>query len=80
MRCRRATADFLRVARHGGDSFRSIAGGRDHRTWFGTVLVDIGRQARRRHRAADGRRALASIETGGHCRGHLCLHDASAHC
>jgi glyoxylase-like metal-dependent hydrolase (beta-lactamase superfamily II) len=48
---------------------------RDHRVWFGREPPPLAQ------RAADGDRIAAGgdwrlIETGGHCRGHLCLNDA----
>ena len=69
------TADFL--AAHGMDfaAFRSTGGGRDHRTWFGG-LFDIDGKPGDGTVLQMGGGHWRAIETGGHCGGHLCLHDA----
>ncbi len=76
-RARGARGPHARIpapARRGGARQATRRRG-DHRAWFGgwPALEPRRSTATCSRRAADAGR---SIETGGHCRGHLCLHDA----
>jgi len=50
-------------------------GGNEHGRWFGG-LAPLARAIAGGDRVVAGHREWDVIETSGHCRGHLCLHDA----
>jgi glyoxylase-like metal-dependent hydrolase (beta-lactamase superfamily II) len=65
---------FLRS--HGMEiAAKSLPSARDHRAWFGG-RVRLDGQPGDGSVLQMGRGRWRVIETGGHCRGHLCLHDA----
>jgi glyoxylase-like metal-dependent hydrolase (beta-lactamase superfamily II) len=70
-------ADFMQS--HGMDvaSFRSTSSSRDHRTWFGGRIGTIDGKPGDGSVLQMGGGRWRVIETGGHCRGHLCLHDSA---
>ncbi|HXW10617.1 MAG TPA: MBL fold metallo-hydrolase [Steroidobacteraceae bacterium] len=68
------------VASHGmeisPDGARRTGGGTEHGRWYGAV-PPLARAVAGGDRIEAGGRAWDVIETSGHCRGHLCLHDAA---
>jgi len=58
------------------DGARRAGGGTEHGRWYGT-LPPLARAIAGGDRIEAGGRAWDVIETSGHCRGHLCLHDAA---
>ena len=58
------------------DGARRTGGGTEHGRWYG-VVPPLARPIAGGDRIEAGGRAWDVIETSGHCRGHLCLHDAA---
>jgi glyoxylase-like metal-dependent hydrolase (beta-lactamase superfamily II) len=69
-------ADFMQS--HGMEvaSFRSSSASRDPHVWFGGLLGPIAGKPGDGSVLQMGGGHWRVIETGGHCGGHLCLHDA----
>jgi glyoxylase-like metal-dependent hydrolase (beta-lactamase superfamily II) len=58
------------------DGARRAGGGTEHGRWYGAV-PPLERAVAGGDRIEAGGRTWDVIETSGHCRGHLCLHDAA---
>ncbi|HEX5650076.1 MAG TPA: MBL fold metallo-hydrolase [Steroidobacteraceae bacterium] len=67
------------VTSHGMDVSQEAvrrSGGSEHGRWYGDV-PPLARAVADGDRVEAGGRTWQVIETSGHCRGHLCLHDAA---